>query len=69
MNRSTKLAAAITWAAICAGMTGCTVAQTASVAVNRYCGKPEVARLAYRAAMADALAPHRLEIHCVQNQP
>lgn len=47
----------------------CTVTQTASVAVNRYCGKPEAARLAYRAAMADALAPHYVEIHCVHDQP
>lgn len=69
MNRQATLAAAIALALVCTGMAGCTVAQTASVAVNRYCVKPEAARLAYRAAMADALAPHRLEIHCVHDQP
>ena len=50
-------------------LSGCTVTQSARYAVNRYCTKPEASRLAYRAAMADALAPHHVEIHCVQNQP
>lgn len=50
-------------------LAGCTVSQSAKYAVERYCAQPEETRAAYRAALAQQLAPNRLEIHCVSDQP
>jgi hypothetical protein len=43
---------------------GCTVIQSAQYAVARYCMLPEPARSANRDAVALAMAPNRISIHC-----
>ena len=43
---------------------GCTVIQSAQYAVARYCMLPEPARSANREAVALAMAPNRINIHC-----
>lgn len=45
-------------------LTGCTAVQSAQYAVSRYCALPEPARIANREAVAVALAPNGIEIHC-----
>lgn len=53
---------------ICAAvaLSGCTVAQSASFAVSRYCSLPTEARAANRHAVALALMPNRISIHCLE---
>lgn len=45
-------------------MSGCTIAQTANLAVSRYCAKPEEARDVVRNAIGLAVAPNRIEVAC-----
>lgn len=45
-------------------LTGCTAVQSAQYAVSRYCALPEPARAGAREAVAVALAPNGIEIHC-----
>lgn len=45
---------------------GCTVIQSAQIAVARYCALPESARTASREAAALALAPNRITIDCAE---
>jgi len=61
MNRASLLPLAL--AAVLA-LQGCTALQSARYAVSRYCALPEPARAANREAVAVALAPNGIEIHC-----
>lgn len=54
----------ITLVALALMMSGCTIAQTANLAVTRYCDKPEEARDVVRNAIGLAVAPHRIEVSC-----
>jgi hypothetical protein len=47
-------------------LSGCTIAQSASFAVSRYCSLPAEARAANRHAVALALMPNRISIHCLE---
>lgn len=49
-------------------LSGCTVAQSASYAVSRYCSLPAEARAANRQAVALALMPNRIAIHCLETE-
>lgn len=51
-------------AAIALLASGCTVAQTANLAVARYCAKPAESREVVRNAIGLAVAPHRIEVDC-----
>ena len=49
-------------------LSGCTVTQSANYAVARYCWLPQDARAVTREAVALAVAPNRIEIHCHADQ-
>lgn len=51
-------------ASLAISLSGCTVAQTANLAVARYCAKPAEARAVVRNAIGLAVAPHRIEVDC-----
>lgn len=46
--------------------TGCTVANYAEMAVDRYCDLPAPVRVANREAVAIAVAPNRIKIDCAE---